>query len=304
MDSTLPVDHKNDLARASIDVDNDFVDQCPNDPLLQTCIGFWTIPDSFQLGCQAHEFIMLNRNCPRLVVGVLLDARFQCPNTLERLIPTSFQFVGNQAIVRIGPVILLMHTLRRIAGGFQVPPQRLQDFILSAPFFFAREHGRFYSRRLHHAQELAADSRIDRRTAEGNTLRLVTVQPSPVTRIADNVVTPTRVLHGQLPAATPTAQQPTQQRRTVLGRTGLFMAADVAGDHRLDLLKLVPADVALMRVRNKRQAIAPGTSAGSRDGARHSRNDSLALSFRTHTHRHRPDASASGTASHNTDSSR
>ena len=55
---------------------------------------------------------------------VALDLRFDVAHPAERLVPSSFEFVGDQSVVRVDLVELFLRAVRVIASGLQVALQR------------------------------------------------------------------------------------------------------------------------------------------------------------------------------------
>ena len=55
MDTPLPVNHQRDLADASIEVDNDLLDDGSKDTFLQSDIGPRVVPDAFEIPRQCPK---------------------------------------------------------------------------------------------------------------------------------------------------------------------------------------------------------------------------------------------------------
>jgi hypothetical protein len=53
---------------------------------------------------------------------VLVNSCFKLPDVLQGCIPSSLQLIGNQTIVGISAIILLLRSLGRILRGLQIAP--------------------------------------------------------------------------------------------------------------------------------------------------------------------------------------
>jgi hypothetical protein len=77
------------------------------------------------------------------------------------LIPASFQLVGDQAIFRIGRVVLFLRSASRVPRGFQLACPRVQDLILLMGRGFTRDDGGFDRGGLYDAQDFLGDPVVD-----------------------------------------------------------------------------------------------------------------------------------------------
>ena len=176
---------------------------------------------------------------------------FDLLDPLQGLIPATLQFVGYQTVLRIRGIVLLLGTLRRIAGRFQLSSPGVQDVVLlavssslantaaSMPQVAPRAAPRWRWFRLAqaHRMQYNAVAHCPRR--------------APTTSITEHIMVVASVQHGELTTTPPTAQQTGQQ-----GGTGVYGArwsapANVFRDRLLNLLILFPTHVARMRVGRK-----------------------------------------------------
>jgi hypothetical protein len=112
------------------------MDQRSNNTFLPAKIGVRTIPHGLRFGREIIKLFPGRCGYFPLTMDVLLDAQFNLLDSLQGLIPAAFQFVGDQAVLRVRGIVLLLGTLCRIARGFQVSSPGVQDIVLLAGFFF------------------------------------------------------------------------------------------------------------------------------------------------------------------------
>src|SRR5438309_8448 len=174
------------------------------------------MPHGLQFGCKILK--LFSCGCRRFpwTLDMLLDSQFDLLHSLQSLIPAALQFVGDQTVLRIRGIVLLLGTLRRIARRLQVSSPRVQNVVLLASFFFACQYRRFHCRRLHHAQHLFGDAFVCAHPAECNTTRLPIVQPASMTYIMEYIMAVASVQHGELTTTPPATQQTGQQSSTAL----------------------------------------------------------------------------------------
>jgi hypothetical protein len=103
---------------------------------------------------------------------------------------------------------------------------------------------------LNDAEQLLADSFIDRCSTKRDASRLTIIQPTAMAAIADDIMVLSCVLHSQFATATSTPQQTSQKSRATLNRTGSLPSAHIVTNRQLNLFELLPADIARVRTWN------------------------------------------------------
>jgi len=73
-------------------------------------------------------------------------------------------------------------------------------------FFFAGHYRRLHCGRFNDAEQLPADSFIDRCSAKGDAARLTIIQPPAMTAIADDIMVFSCVMHCPFATTAPAAQ--------------------------------------------------------------------------------------------------
>ena len=81
-------------------------------------------PDGFEVCGQIVE--VLRARCRGAIVSTLmaLDLRFDVAHSVQRLVPSPFELVGDQSVVRVDLVELLLRPLCVVTSGLQVALQR------------------------------------------------------------------------------------------------------------------------------------------------------------------------------------
>jgi hypothetical protein len=124
---TLPVDDEYHLASLLIDVYDDLADQSSKEPFLCALIGLRVIPQGFEIAGEILELInRADAGCLR-TFGFDADASFDDPYFFKGNIPSPFEFLSNQAIVRICGLVLPLSASGAILCGFEIAAQRIQD---------------------------------------------------------------------------------------------------------------------------------------------------------------------------------
>ena len=95
------MDQQHDLMVLFVYIGHDLMNQNPHNPLLQSHVAGWRIPNCRQILCEAHQdFFIRYRN--RTIPGIKrLQSVFEFTRLLESRVPTELQFGGNQAILRV-----------------------------------------------------------------------------------------------------------------------------------------------------------------------------------------------------------
>jgi hypothetical protein len=95
MNRAFPVNDQNDFTGLGIAIDNDFVNECSNEPFLQSDIRVRIPPDRLEVRCQSLEFFSSGDDGLTAAVHVLIDALLDLADTLQGGIPASLQLVGD-----------------------------------------------------------------------------------------------------------------------------------------------------------------------------------------------------------------
>src|SRR4051794_38060571 len=157
MDTAFPVNGQDECALVRIYICDNLMDQCPHDAFFQPNIGVGAIPNRFQITGQPLKLVFRRSNECSLLSIVLIDPLLYVLQTSERLIPSPFQLVGNQAIFGVCQIILFLCTVSCVACCLPFSFPRLQDLVVLLVLFFCSYHRSFDCCRLHHAYNLARD---------------------------------------------------------------------------------------------------------------------------------------------------
>src|ERR1051326_626229 len=263
MEPTLPVNHGDNLAGFRVNVDDDLFNQCPDDALLQSNVRLLALPGVSQSRQKTKKPIRPRPSRLHETLSMPANAVLELANLFESLIPSALQFVGNQTVLWISAIVLLLCSIGGVASCIQIPIQCVQDFVLFTALFFICEHCRFHCCWLNHTQHLMTDCFIHRSSTKRDAFRFTAVKPAATTGIADHIMVTARVNYRQLAPTTTAAQQSAQYSRAVLGSPRLLEHADVALDLPLDLFELSPADISLMDIGNECQPLILGLPADS-----------------------------------------
>src|SRR5437899_6766020 len=169
-----------------------------------------SIPNSFQIGSQVLELLDGSGRLVRCWAGPFLEPFFQLTYAFQCLIPTTFQLVGHQAILRVNGVKLFPRALGLIACGFEITFERLTNFIPLMHGFLTCQHGCLHGSGLHNTKDLPAKGFIDWDATKGDALRLSLVQLATHAAIAQEAMRVAGVVNDELAAAAATAQQAAQ----------------------------------------------------------------------------------------------
>ena len=141
-------------------------------------------------------------------VHVLVDAVFDLVDTLQRLIPASFQFVRHEAIVRIGRIVLFLRSASRVPRGFQLPRPRVQDLILLMGRRVTRDDRGLDGGGLHDAEDFLGHRVVDHHSSERDAARFPVIARASDADVAEDIVSVASVADDQFPPTASTAQQP------------------------------------------------------------------------------------------------
>jgi len=123
------VDNEHDLSGIGIDVGDHLLNHGADDALFQPRVGGWGGPDRAQIVCQRCERGQRRLTARRYRRIVLDDLRLNFGDLQQRPVPARLQFRRHQAIGGISRIILAECTVGGIPSGFEIPQQRLADFI-------------------------------------------------------------------------------------------------------------------------------------------------------------------------------
>jgi len=118
MNAAFPVNDQNNFTGIGIDIHDDFVNEGSNEAFLQSDIRAGIPPDGLEVRRQILKFISGWDYDLAAAVHVLSNAFLDLVDTLQRLIPASFQFVRDEAIFRIGRIVLLLRSASRVPRRF------------------------------------------------------------------------------------------------------------------------------------------------------------------------------------------
>jgi hypothetical protein len=203
-----PVDGDHDLCARVVQVSDGLVDDGAHDPFLQPDVCVGRRPHALQVPGELGEGNGRESDLRRgggIMLGdppLDLGDAYQCP------VPPGFQFAGDQAILRIGGVVLTQRAVGSVARGLEIADERIPGFVPA--------HGRLRLGRLcgvdcgglHDGEQRRLDDVVDTQAAEGDAGRLAVVEPPANAGVAGDPSVRAGVLDGQLPAAAAATQQP------------------------------------------------------------------------------------------------
>jgi hypothetical protein len=164
-------------------------------------------PDGLQVRCEILEFLSGGNHGLLLALHGLIDAFLDLADTLSRLIPASFQLVGDQAIFRIGRVVLFLRSASRVPRRFQLAGPRVQDLILLMGRGFTRDDGGLDRGGLHDAQDFLGHRVVDHYSSKGDAARFTVVARASDADVAKDIVRVASVTDDQFPPTASTAEQ-------------------------------------------------------------------------------------------------
>ena len=212
-----PVQSQHDLGGAVVNVGHRLVDEGPHDTLLQPGVSGRGRPDGLEVS--RHRVEGDRRLDRRRRGGVVLgDARPAGGRPGQSAVPARLQLASDEAVLRIGGVVLPEGALGGIAGRLEVAHHGLTRVVPLDGGLRLRSLRRFHGGGLHHAQKSGLDRVVDPQAAEGDAARLAIVAPTANTGVARDLAFGAGVLDGEFATTTATTQQTGQERRAVLGR--------------------------------------------------------------------------------------
>jgi hypothetical protein len=180
MQASSPMNHQDNFACGVVDVGDNFVNESSHNPLLQTHVRVGIVPNRFKLFGQIHKFLCRGCGNYRGLIEVLLNSSFNLAHALQRLIPSSLQLTGNQAVFGIGAIVLSLRSLGGIACRFEIAPERFQYVIATVSFLLAGQHRRLYCFGLHDLQDLFSNSFRPQLFPKSDTTWFAVVQPASI----------------------------------------------------------------------------------------------------------------------------
>src|SRR5215467_9763662 len=202
----IPMNDDNHLTCIVIDINNDLLNQSPNDALLQTHVNIRAFPYRLQLVSQLLQLLSRRRHHRALIVHPLRDLTLNSMDTLQRLVPAPLQFGGDQTVLRVHRIVLSLRPARTIPSRFQVPLQGRQNLIPFAGDFLACHHSRLHCRWLHNTQHLSRNLCNNWYSTKPDAARLAIVQCSSLAEVAQRIGTCPRIADAQLMATAATTQ--------------------------------------------------------------------------------------------------
>jgi hypothetical protein len=206
MHAAFPMNDQNDLTGCGIGIDDDFVDEGSNEAFLQSDIRVRLPPDGLEVRSQILEFVAGWDHGLTAAVHVSIDALLDLADTLQRRIPASLQFVRDEAILRIGGVVLFVRSASRVPRRFQLPRPRLQDLILLVGRRLTGDDRGVDGSRLHDTEDFLADRVVYHESSERDATWFTVIARASDADVAQNVVRVASVTDDQFPP-TPSAPQ-------------------------------------------------------------------------------------------------
>jgi hypothetical protein len=118
-------------------------------------------PDRLKVPCQILKFSSGWDNDLTAAVNVLSNAFLDLVDTLQRLIPASFQFVRYETIFWVGCVVLFLRSASRVSRRFQLAGPRALDLILPVGGGLTRDDSGVDGGGLHDTQDFLGHGVVD-----------------------------------------------------------------------------------------------------------------------------------------------
>ena len=184
MHTAFPVNPQKNPPALTVDIGNDLTDPRADHAFLEPNIRVRIPPHGFQISGSLLELIG-RRRWHRISMGrVFVDACFEFFDVPQRFIPATLKLIGDQAVVRVSPIVLLPGTTRRITRRFEVSLQGRKHFVLLDRLFLAGQHSRLHGTRFQHAQHLVPDGVIHARASKRDAPRFAVIEPTTMTTVA------------------------------------------------------------------------------------------------------------------------
>ena len=200
-----PVDRDNDLAGRIVEIGNGLPDHCPHDTLLQASVGCWRGPNSFKvLGkCgEADRFGVDTGQGGSVVIG---DALFDRLDMSECAIPARLQFTGDQAVLRVGDIVLAERPIGSEPRCLKITSQSFTHLItLCASLCLSRQR-RLGGDGLDDRKQSLLNDIINTQPTEADASLLLMVEAPCDANVAGNAALRAAIVNRQLLTATPAA---------------------------------------------------------------------------------------------------
>jgi hypothetical protein len=127
-----PMDQEHDLGRVDIEIGDHFADHGAHDALLQPRVGRGRGPDSLEVlgeGGEGHGLVFEALRCHGIMIG---DPRLDLADPCERAIPARLQLRRDQAVLRVGEIVLSEGPLDGVPGRLEIADHRFARLIAPA----------------------------------------------------------------------------------------------------------------------------------------------------------------------------
>jgi len=121
------------------------------------------------------------------------------------------QLLGDESVLWIGGIELLLGTPGCVLGGLQIALQGCGDLIPLLRLLFAGQDRCLYRCGLNHTEHLAADRIVCRHTPKGDAAPFAVIQESAPARVSKYIVAAAGVTYRQLMAASAATQESSQE---------------------------------------------------------------------------------------------
>jgi hypothetical protein len=206
MHAAFPVNDENDFTGLGIGIDDDFVNECANEAFLQPDIRVGIPPDGLEVRGQILEGVSGGDRGLMAAVHVLIDARLDLADPLQRRIPASLQLVGDQPILGIDGIVLFLRSACGVPCGFHLARPCLEDLVLLVGRRLTGDDSGVDGRRLHNTEDFLADGVVDHESSERDAARFPVIARASDADVAQDVVRVASVADDQFPP-TPSAPQ-------------------------------------------------------------------------------------------------
>ena len=185
----------------------------------------------------------------------------------QRSVPARLELARDQPVGGIGGVILSEGAIDGVACRFEIAAESLAHLILSRGSLLGRGHRRGNGAGSDDTEERLFDRIVDAQAPECDTTRFAIVHPAARATVTRNMMPRAAVAERQLAAAAATTNQPGEQGVAMLGRAVMPTRRNVAGDHRADRFKPLPAHIAVVRAGLQREPVGARPAADPRADA-------------------------------------
>ena len=193
--------------------------------------------------------------------------RFDVRDAREGSVPPRLQFPGDQAIGRVGGVILPESPIGCVLCGFKVAHQGVADLI-ALPIGLGLSGGRRRnSARLDDMQQSRLDGVINPQAAEGDAASFAMIEPASGTTVARNIMLCAGVANCQLAPAAAAADKSRQKRIAMFGGAMMPARSEYSRSPCCGSPRLSPSRHSPHEARHQSQPLASVLAADSSPGA-------------------------------------